>query len=122
MMFKIRQQVLDALASVAVKVFEDRMVAYLSGAFPNEAAARGEAEVRSIVEQGVGRAEAYGLVTEHDICCYVEVMWLLGRHFDTDPRYAFATDVLRAAASPSRRARQLIEATNLHLSSPRHAT
>jgi hypothetical protein len=47
------------------------------------------------VETGIRKAALYGFSASPEICQYVDLMFLLGREFDTDPSLRWAEDLLR---------------------------
>jgi hypothetical protein len=53
------------------------------------------------------RASGYGFTNRGPIRLYIEMMFLCGSHFDTDPQYAAVGTVLRAPADQMQRAEQI---------------
>jgi len=74
--------------------FEKSMVGHLYSVFPNNCNALGETEVRNIVHYGIERARFYGIVIERDVSKYINLMFLFGRDFDTDPAFPWAAKIL----------------------------
>ena len=94
-MFTIRQQHLAAFEQVALEQFEDTVAAHLQENFAEECAALGDSAVHELIAQGVGRAAAYGIEAETDVCLYIDLMVLFGRDFDRDPKLPWASAILR---------------------------
>lgn len=95
-MLTIRQQQLDALDRDMRKRFEQRMFAHVQQFFPQRCKALGEASVREWIGTGIARAAGYGVVAEVDVCRYIDVMFVFGREFDTDPQLPWAARILSA--------------------------
>jgi len=74
--------------------FEKSMVVHLYNVFPNDCNALGETEVRNIVHYGIERARFYGIVIEQDVSKFINLMFLFGRDFDTDPAFPWAAKIL----------------------------
>ena len=73
----------------------------------------GEQPWRAVVRWGIARAEAWGWQLRGPIRLYLELMLLFGSHFDSDPQYPWAGDILRnkSAVSEFQRAEWLWEKT-----------
>ena len=110
-MLVIRPEQMDAFRSVARRGFEDEMVAHLAQFSPPLFEAVGEEQLRTAIRLGVGRAEGYGLTFRGPTRLYLELMLLFGSHFDTDPQYPWAAEILGEQESGSQmdRAERLYE-------------
>ncbi|WNG34920.1 hypothetical protein F0U61_15630 [Archangium violaceum] len=93
-MLIIRKSQLDALGEVARRSFEDKMLDHLAGFSPSLVKAAGEAQLRKSIHLGVTRAGRYGLTHQGPVRLYLELMLLFGAHFDTDPQYPWAAQLL----------------------------
>ncbi|KYF80871.1 hypothetical protein BE20_00840 [Sorangium cellulosum] len=93
------------------------MLTHLQQMFPAYVDVLGDDGTRALVKLGVTRAAAYGIVSERGVCIYVDVMFAFGRDFDSDPRCAWAIDVLRDPQykDPETRAFRLYEAAMARL-------
>jgi len=80
--------------------FEERMVRHLHTYFPEQCAALGDEGTREAIGHGIDRAQAHGIVTERDVCRYLNVMFTFGRDFDSDPRCPWAARILDDTARP----------------------
>ena len=91
---KIRKEQMEAFSEAAVKDFEDRVLQDLQEFYPVECRALKEAGVRAIIRKGIKNAEKYKIVAEHDVCLYIDLMFMLGEDFDTDARIPWAEAIL----------------------------
>jgi hypothetical protein len=105
-MLTMRDEQLAAMARGAVREFEDGMVAHLQECFREEYTVLGEEGARALIRHGIERAETYGLLTEYEVCLYIDLVVLFDRDFDTNPTLPWAAEYLN---SPSLRPRERIE-------------
>jgi len=95
---EIRSAQLPALAP-ATPSFRGRACEHLRRHFPEATAALGDRALSVLVDDGTRRAMHYGFVSERDVCKFLNLMFTFGRHFDQDPRQAWARPFLEAAAT-----------------------
>lgn len=108
-MFKIRGEHIDAQSKVVREGFEDRLVEFLRGQFP-EAKDEPDAELRSAVHEQVERALGYGLQAERHVAMYLTTAWLLGQKFDDE--FPGAKEILtHALYTPDEKAERLAKWT-----------
>lgn len=109
-MFTIRPEQLAALA-------EQEYVDDVGRWFPEQCAALGPWETRSVIRAGIARAAAYGLVDPPEVKVYLRLLFVFGARFDEDERFPWAAEVLRdeSIEHPAFRARQLHEAAVAYL-------
>lgn len=93
-MLRIRKEQYEELGKISLKRFEDSMVKHIREFFPEHYECLGEPVVLNVIEYGVDRAEAHGFETEPDVNMYIDLMLLLGSHFDTDPQLPWAAAIL----------------------------
>ena len=93
-MFKLKRQQKEALRLQAICDFEDRVLEHVERCFPDRLRSLGEATVREVIHQGVGRAATYGIYLERDVCKFIDLMLVLGMHFDRE--LAWASEILGA--------------------------
>lgn len=84
----IRNEQIEEFDRREAAKFEDRMVEHLRESFPEQCEEMGEDAVREDVRYGVDRAESHEIESEQDVCNYVNLMFALGRDFDTDLSWA----------------------------------
>ncbi len=93
-MLVIRQAQIDALSAALSQRFEERMVAHLWEVVPEDCEALGDEEVRRSIQTCLRKAREYRISTAFDILRYLNVMYVLGLDFDTDPRFPWARELL----------------------------
>ncbi|AKI99464.1 hypothetical protein [Archangium gephyra] len=76
------------------RVFENEMAVHLGQFFPPLVEAAGAEQLRETIRLGVARAASRGLTFRGPVRLYLESMLLFGSHFDTDPQYPWATELL----------------------------
>jgi hypothetical protein len=104
-MFTIRTEQLQALSASQASSFDNRMRLHLEKFFPEQCGALDEARIIEAVHYGIARASTYGLISERDVCKYVDLMFALGRDFDTDPQFDWVQPMLTDANTPDPGAR-----------------
>ena len=111
-MLTIRKEQLAAFGPLGQKALEDRVVAHLKRVFPVQSEALGEPKVRETIQYGTQRAAAYRIVSERDVCKYIDLMIVYGRDFDKDPAHPWAQSVLQnqALRNPSTKVDRLFKA------------
>jgi hypothetical protein len=93
-MLVIRSEQMDVFRVAALRTFEDKMVEHLAGFSPPLFRAAGEEQLRKAIGLGMERAEGYGFTFRGPVRLYLESMLLFGSHFDTDPQYPWAAEIL----------------------------
>jgi hypothetical protein len=92
---KIRAEQMYVFEQNERQKFQDWTVDHLRRFFPTQCAAVGEQGLRGIVLDGIERAAGHGVKSRVGICKYIDLMILLGREFETDPRFPSAANILR---------------------------
>ncbi len=93
----IRDDQLSALRGVRQKEYEKRLAAHLRKYFSEACHDLGEDGLRDAVRYGIQRAKVYGIQAERDVVKYLNLMFVFGRDFDTDPRFPWAASMLHSA-------------------------
>lgn len=117
-MIRVREKQLGEIEqALALELFEDEMMGHVHAFAPRHAAVIGDAGARAVVALGVARARAHGVTNPGFLRFHVELMFMLGGMFDTDPAQPWAGEILRDASLPDQAARidRLYEATILYL-------
>jgi len=111
-MLTIRKEQLAVFGLLGQKTFEDRVVIHIKKVFPEQAEAFGEPKLRETIQYGTQRAAAYRIVSERDVCKYIDLMILYGLDFDKDPKHPWAQSVLQnqALRNPSTKVDRLFKA------------
>lgn len=94
----IRKEQIQAFREVAIKDFEDRMVAHLEKTYPEKSQALGESGVREAIRHGIKRAAKYKIKSKYGVEKYIEVMFMFGSDFDVDAKLLWARQILNDRA------------------------
>jgi hypothetical protein len=84
----IRQNQLDSMLKAGQIEFENEMMAHSKEFSPRLTELLGDEKLRIAIRQAMDRAESYGFTYRGPIRLYIELMFLCGSDFDTDPQYA----------------------------------
>lgn len=97
----------------AIHSFEDNMLLHLAGFSPPLYQALGEMQMREAISFGVAQAGFYGFTQRGPVRTYLEMMLIFGSHFDSDPQYPWAEQILRDRSNTPQmlRAQQLYDRT-----------
>lgn len=93
-MLVIRPEQVQVFQGAALRSFEDEMVAHLAEFSPPLFKTIKEDQLRKAIRFGIARASDYGITFRGPVRLYLELMLLFGSHFDTDPQYPWAAEVL----------------------------
>lgn len=110
-MLTLRQEQIDAFKPKATAQFEDDMLAHLQSFAPKRCDALGEQVVREVIRGGTTRAKKYGFVLRGPVRFYIELMFMFGGYFDTDPQCPWAAAVLKDPKPTE----QMARADRLHI-------
>jgi hypothetical protein len=86
----------NAQLAVLGAPFVEKLVQFVREKVPEHYEREGEAGARALAMEAIERAKPYGIVRCRDIGRYLAFMVILGHGFDTDPRYPWASAILRA--------------------------
>jgi hypothetical protein len=95
-MLVIREAQIAALQADVVARFDRSLSEHLKRFAPREAQVLGNEGVLAIVHLGRRRAAEFNFTDRESIRLYVELMFLLGSGFSTDPQYPWAAQALAA--------------------------
>ncbi len=109
-MLTISNKQMSELECIVRNAFEDDMVRHVQGEFPDRTAGMLEAGVREQIRCGMLRAEGHGFTNRGPVRFFIELMFLLGPEFDSDPRYPWASDILTDKTDQMDRSDRLYEA------------
>lgn len=96
-MMIIRTAQMDAFKEAAQLTFVTDIVTHLSEFSVPLCKTLGHEQLKSVVLNGIARAENYGLTYRGPIRLFLEMMLIFGSGFDKDPQYPWAGDALRKA-------------------------
>lgn len=100
-MIRVHDKQIESLErSLALERFEDEMVVHLNGFVPRFSEVLGPHGVRRAVRFGIERARVYGVTNPGLLRFYVELMFMYGGMFDTDPFVPWAGPILRDPTIP----------------------
>lgn len=99
-MLRIRPEQMAAMSEYMTQRFEDRMLVYVRSRYSQQCEGLDEPGTREWIRQGIKHSKEYEIVSERDVCGYIELMFELGRDFDTDPNRPWAGTILQDRASP----------------------
>ena len=93
-MLVIRDEQIQAFALNAGNQFEAQTVRHISRFASRQFELLGEKTISQIVRLGIDLAEKHGFTNRGPARFYVELMFMFGSDFDTDPQYPWAAEVL----------------------------
>ncbi|XXX80119.1 hypothetical protein WMF30_15235 [Sorangium sp. So ce134] len=111
-MFRIRKEQMATFETAALCDFEDNTVEHMKSFAPKHSEVIGESCVRQVIQLGLARAGQYGFTNCGPVRFYIELMFMFGSDFDTDPLLPWAGDALRAGEDSD----QMTLAMSLHAS------
>ena len=114
-MLVIRDEQVKLFERIAEQQFEDELLAHSKRFTPRLSDVLGDEQLRGIVRSAIVRARRCGLVYRGPIRLFLEMMFLCGSAFDTDPQYPVVGDALRATGDQMGRAQRIHEWHNEYL-------
>jgi hypothetical protein len=96
----IRTAQVEALREAAARNFETEMLEHLRGFAPRLCEIRGDEVIRQVIRSGIGAAGRYGLDQRGPVRLYIDLMFSLGCHFDTDIQLPWAAAALKDESIP----------------------
>lgn len=106
-MLTIRQQQKMAFEEVGWARFEEEMVAHSKDFSPKLTKVIGDEQSRIVVRRCIIRAGEYGFTLRGPIRLYIEMTFLYGSGFDSDPQYPWAARILNTQEEQMWRAESL---------------
>ncbi len=104
-MLTIRKEQMAVFGPLGKKAFEGRVITHLKKVFPEQSKSLGEPKLRETIQYGTQRAAAYRIISERDVCKYIDLMIFYGRDFDKDPNHSWAQSILQNQAIRNPRSR-----------------
>ena len=108
-MLTVRSVQMKEFEDAALRRFEDEMVIHSQGFTPRLCEVLGEKQLRVALRQAMSRAQTYGFTNRGPMRLYIELMFLCGSDFDTDPQYPAIGEVLNASGDQMERAEQICD-------------
>lgn len=93
-MLTIRREQVDALGDAMLREFERAMIVHIRTWFPAHYRVLQDDGARAMVRNAHAKATLYGMATKRAVALYLNATLMLGAHFDTDPMYAWAAEIL----------------------------
>lgn len=93
-MLMIRKEQKKAFEDAALRRFESDMERHIKQFVPYQSKSIGDHAVRKIIQNGILRAKDYNFTNRGTVCLFIEIIFILGGHFDSDPQYSWAADIL----------------------------
>lgn len=114
-MLTIRSHQTAVFQQASVDRFVADLLAHFREHLPGHVAALGEEGTRSAIRYGIGRARSYRIESEAGARVFVQLMFVLGPAFDTDPKLPWAADILRGTEEEMSRVSALFEGAERHM-------
>ena len=108
-MLRIRTEQITVFEQAAQRQFEDEMVEHSKDFAEPLCKVIGDGQLRVALRSAIPRAEGYGFTNRGPIRLFIEMTFLCGSGFDTDPQYPAVGEVLRAPGDQMVRAQQIHE-------------
>ncbi len=108
-MIKIRSAQMKVLEGEALKRFENEMVLYSKEFTPRLCEVLGDDQLREAIRQAMSRADSYGFTNRGPLRLYIEIMFLCGSNFDTDPQYPEVAEILNSSDDQMQRAEKIYQ-------------
>ena len=114
-MLIIHKEQMTMLKDKERQKFVERMKDHLQNIFPDQTESLGEAGLHEEIYHGMETAEKYRMVSEREAARYIELMFYLGRDFDTSPKTPWAASILKDPfSSAANRLRRLSREAGKH--------
>ncbi len=93
-MIILRNEQLKVFQRYALNQYENKLVEHIKNFVPKSYKIIGEVAIRKIITTGMEQAGKYGFTYKGPIRYYLDLMFLFGSYFDTDPQYAWFQKIL----------------------------
>lgn len=91
-MLKIRQEQMDVLAQIPRQEFLRKMLVYMNDHFPDECEQIGAASLEKFIQEGIAKAEGYGIESLADVAQFLALQGMFGVEFDR--QHGWAREIL----------------------------
>src|SRR5438093_1018839 len=91
----IRKAQIGVLEQAMVQSFEKEMGRHLRDFSPNHCDVIGDSGVHTVIQHGMKKAGTYGFSNRGPVRLYLDLMFMFGSEFDTDPQLPWAAGILR---------------------------
>jgi hypothetical protein len=101
-MLRLRKEHLAAFEAHVVNLFVSRVLAHAKAVWQAECSELEEPVLSGIVRGAIQRGSALGLTTELDLVRFVDLSFLLGKDFETNPLAGWTRPILADRMVPPR--------------------
>ena len=108
-MIIIRAEQMKVFEQAARQAFEDKMMVHSKDFSPRLCGVLGDDQLRVAIRNAMKRAESHGFTKRGPVRLFIEMMFLFGSSFDTDPQYAAMCEPLGSSDDQMWRAQHLHE-------------
>ncbi len=105
----IRTEQMTVFEQDAGRRFEEEMMVHSKTFSPRLCEVIGDEQLRVALRSALRRADDYGFTNRGPIRLFIEMMFLRGSAFDTDPQYPFDREILLSSGEQMQRAQQIHE-------------
>ena len=105
----IRTEQMTVFEQDAGRRFEEEMMVHSKMFSPRLCEVIGDEQLRVALRSAMRRADDYGFTNRGPIRLFIEMMFLRGSAFDTDPQYPFDREILLSSGEQMQRAQQIHE-------------
>lgn len=92
-MLWISKEQVDAFERELLETFADEMVEHARLYFPEQCSLMDEHQVRELIAGGIEKAQRYGIRTSRDVTLFLNLMFVFGADFDTNPSLLWSSRV-----------------------------
>ncbi len=100
-MLTIRKEQVQVFDELAMKQFIENMMIHVRKYFPIESKAMDDGQLRKNILEIIQRAGEYELITERDICKFLNISIFFGMDFDKKPENAWMLAILMDKKEPN---------------------
>jgi len=93
-MLLIRSEQMNALKRASFRRFVDRMVEHLKRFTPRHFNILSDDEIREVIQNGWELARRHDYNSERSVRLYIELMFMLGSSFYTDPQFPWISEIV----------------------------
>ncbi len=106
-MLNINTEQMKVFEEASIRSFEDEMVLHSQEFSAKLCEVIGEDQLRIALRQAIKRADSYRFTLKGPIRLYIELMFIFGSDFDTDPQFPAIAEVLQSDEGEMQRAEKI---------------
>ena len=116
-MIILRKEQIKALGKIPRISFENNLISFFSGNYPDECEIIGREGVRKIIQYGIERAAFHEYTTQKQVTYYIGLMFILGSDFDQDVQLPWIQEQIndKSIAEPTKRIERCFTSTIQYL-------